>query len=283
MQNHTFPKKLDMRSSYDHIGMTVRQFSAGHIYKRKWKMSEKPVYFNPIRSKRTFDEISTEIKKMIVKGVFKPGDKLPAESEIARQFNVGRQTVREALRMLELSGFISIQKGGGGGAVITNTIINTISNSFLDAFQMKSISVKELTIARMEVEKLVISHVIDDCTDEDIDILNRNIEAAGNKINLGIQAFEENIGFHMLLARASKNGVFVIVVQSIMAIVAEFLSRIPQTLEISTRIWSEHKKMVEAIMRRDKNEAMVLMEDHLGFVDRRFNSSMEEMVRKNKI
>ncbi|MCK9228394.1 MAG: FadR/GntR family transcriptional regulator [Syntrophorhabdaceae bacterium] len=246
-------------------------------------MSEKPVYFNPIRSKRTFDEISTEIKKMIVKGVFKPGDKLPAESEIARQFNVGRQTVREALRMLELSGFISIQKGGGGGAVITNTIINTISNSFLDAFQMKSISVKELTIARMEVEKLVISHVIDDCTDEDIDILNRNIEAAGNKINLGIQAFEENIGFHMLLARASKNGVFVIVVQSIMAIVAEFLSRIPQTLEISTRIWSEHKKMVEAIMRRDKNEAMVLMEDHLGFVDRRFNSSMEEMVRKNKI
>ena len=90
------------------------------------------IIFTPIKSKRTFEEISFEIKRLIFKGILKPNDKLPSEIELARQFNVGRQTIREALRLLELSGFISIQKGSTGGPIIEDTIFNTISNSFLD-------------------------------------------------------------------------------------------------------------------------------------------------------
>lgn len=240
-------------------------------------MEKKMVYFNPIKNKRTFDEISTEIKKMIVEGIFKPGDKLPSESEIARQFSVGRQTVREALRLLELSGFLTVHKGGGGGSIITNTILNTISKSFLDAVQMKNISVAELTIARTEIEKLVICHAVENSTNEDINILKENIAKGSRKLALGVQAFEENIEFHILLARVSKNGVFTIVVESIMALVAEFLSRIPQTLEISTRVLGEHKQMVDAIVERNKEQAIKLMEAHLGFVDNRFKSSFEQI------
>ena len=92
--------------------------------------------FRPIKLRRAFDEISGEIKRLIFKGILKPGDRLPSESELASHFGVGRQTIREALRLLELSGFISMQKGGAGGPLVVDTILNTISNSFLDAFQM---------------------------------------------------------------------------------------------------------------------------------------------------
>ncbi|MBP7528404.1 MAG: FadR family transcriptional regulator [Syntrophorhabdaceae bacterium] len=246
-------------------------------------MDKKPVYFNPIKNRRTFDEISTEIKKMIIEGIFKPGDKLPSESEIARQFNVGRQTVREALRLLELSGFLRVHKGGGGGSIITNTILDTISKSLLDAVLMKNISVAELTRARSDIEKLVISQAVENATEEDISILNENISKGSKKIARGVQAFEENIGFHILLAKTSKNGVFTIVVESIMAIVADFLSRIPQTLEISARIMGEHKQMVDAIVEHDKERAIKLMDAHLGFVDVRFKSSFEEIAGQKKI
>jgi len=57
--------------------------------------------FKPIRGKRTFEEISSEIKRLIFDGVLKPGDKLPSEIELAKMFAVGRQSVREALRLLE--------------------------------------------------------------------------------------------------------------------------------------------------------------------------------------
>lgn len=75
---------------------------------------EKPI-FEPFKNnKRAFEEVSSSIKSLIFKGILQPGDKLPSEGELANQFNVGRQTVREALRILELSGFIKVQKGFGG-------------------------------------------------------------------------------------------------------------------------------------------------------------------------
>lgn len=240
-------------------------------------MDKKTVYFSPIKNRRTFDEVSMEIKKLIVGGVFKPGDKLPSESEIARQFSVGRQTVREALRFLELSGFLTVQKGGGGGSIITNTIVDTISRSFLDAVQMKNISVGELTAARLCIEKLVVSYAVDNATEADLAALNENIGKGSTKIRDGVQAFEENIDFHILLARTSKNGVFVIVVESIMALVADFLSRIPQSLEISKKVLNDHKHILAAISERDRLRAEKLIEKHLTSVDGRFRSSFEQI------
>ena len=74
--------------------------------------------FQPIKNERTFEKVSTRIKRLIFDGVLKPGDRLPSEMELAHQFDVGRQTIREALRILELSGFITVQKGGSGGPLI---------------------------------------------------------------------------------------------------------------------------------------------------------------------
>lgn len=246
-------------------------------------MEEKTIYFNPIKNKRTFDEIATEIKRMIVEGIFKPGDKLPSELEIARQFNVGRQTVREALRLLELSGFLTVQKGGGGGSIITNTIIDSIRKSFIDAVQMHTVSVAELTVARAEVERLVIRRAVANSTEEDIAALNENISKANKRIAAGVQAFEENIKFHVLLAKASKNAVFTIVLESIMTIVSDFLSRIPQTLEISKRVLEEHKLMVDAIMERDEDRAIELLGKHLDFVGKRFNTSFEQVTKQRRV
>ncbi|MEJ2098254.1 MAG: GntR family transcriptional regulator [Deltaproteobacteria bacterium] len=132
--------------------------------------------FSPIKNRRTFEQVSNEIKKFIFNGIFKPGDKLPPEKELAQQFRVGRQSVREALRILELSGFIVIQKGGGGGAVIKDSISSTISGLFLDAFQLEKITIEELTAARVEIEKIVLKHAIQQADAFDIERLRKNIE-----------------------------------------------------------------------------------------------------------
>ncbi|MBW2031251.1 MAG: FadR family transcriptional regulator [Deltaproteobacteria bacterium] len=120
-------------------------------------MNEQKALFTPIKTRRTFEEVSASIKQLILDGVLRPGDRLPSEMELARQFNVSRQTIREALRILELSGFISVQKGGSGGPLIRDTIMNTINNLFFDAFQLERISIDELTAARIETGRSWIS------------------------------------------------------------------------------------------------------------------------------
>ena len=238
--------------------------------------SDLKTVFTPIKSPRTFEEVSNQIKKLIFDGVFKPGDKLPSEIEIAQQFNVGRQSIREALRILELSGFITIQKGGGGGAIIKDTISNTISELFLDAFQLERITIEELTIARFEIEKIVLKYTIEKADKSDIESLQQNIQAAREKIENNNPAVDENIRFHKLLARASKNQLFVIVVEAVTAAIRHFLSGLGPDAETSdSEKWynesmmnskntlAYHEDILNAIVAKKLDLAIDILEDHL--------------------
>ena len=218
------------------------------------------VSFKPIQSKRTFEEVSSEIKQLVFKGALKPGDKLPSETELARQFNVGRQTVREALRILELSGFIAIQRGVSGGPIIKNTVLDTISKSLIDALLIERISIEDLTLARLEIEKVVLKHVIDKADDSDIRSLQENILRAKNKIQDNLQPFEENIQFHKLLAKASKNHIFLVVVESIMAVVSDITSQLQVDLKRSQKIVKHHENILNSIISRNSADAIAFLE-----------------------
>jgi DNA-binding FadR family transcriptional regulator len=149
---------------------------------------------------RAFEEVSSKIKEMIFKGVMKPGDRLPSEVELASRFQVGRQSVREALRILELSGFISVQKEGrSSGAIIQDTILKTVSDRFVDALVFEKLSLDHLTIARLEIEKRVVYYAINNACEQDCLALEENIARAREKIARNEPATEENILFHQLL------------------------------------------------------------------------------------
>src|SRR5260370_19079663 len=74
--------------------------------------------FSPAKPRRTFEEIINQIKANIEEGRLQRGDKLPTERALASQFQVSRNTVREALRTLEISGFVTLKRGPAGGALV---------------------------------------------------------------------------------------------------------------------------------------------------------------------
>jgi len=234
-------------------------------------MPEKNYLFSPINSRRAFEQVSMNIKDLIFQGVLKPGDKLPSETHLASQFNVGRQTIREALRLLELSGFIVIHKGGAGGPIIADTVINKISDLFLDAFRMRNITMDELTVARFEIEKVILNYVVKNATPSDFEALRENVDIAKSKIDNDLLATEENIQFHRLLAKASKNHVFVITLEAIMALVGDFLSHIGPNVETSGNVVRYHAAILEAIEEKDRELALQLLEQHILEVRDRLN------------
>jgi DNA-binding FadR family transcriptional regulator len=218
---------------------------------------------------------------MIFSGALKPGSRLPSETELANQFGVGRQTIREALRLLELSGFVIMRKGGAGGPIIVDTILNTLANAFLDIFCMGQISIDELTTARIEVEKIVLAYAFKNMEDSDIHALQDNVQKAQSKLGDGIQAFEENVQFHKLLAKASKNHVFVAVMESIITMVAHFRSLLGADLSLSKRAALEHAQILEAIMKKQKMRGLEILEKHLLYIDGRFKEFSTEQATHN--
>ena len=249
--------------------------------------------FTPIKSPRTFEEVSNQIKKLIFDGVFKPGDKLPPETELAQQFNVGRQSIREAMRILELSGFLTIQKGGGGGALIKDTISSTISELFLDAFQLEKISLEDLTIARFEIEKIVLKYAIENADASDIESLQENIRQSRERIENNLLAVDENIRFHKLLAKASKNHLFVIVVEAVTMAIRHFMSGLEPDPESSDseKWYSEnlmkskntlayHKSILQAVIEKKADQAIDILEKHLLEVKSRLQPLAGSQIRR---
>ena len=74
--------------------------------------------FVPLSPKRNFEEVANQIKELILSGQLKPLERLPSERDMAEQFNASRNTVREAYRILEETGFIRMKTGNTGGAMV---------------------------------------------------------------------------------------------------------------------------------------------------------------------
>jgi GntR family transcriptional repressor for pyruvate dehydrogenase complex len=222
-----------------------------------------PQVFEPIEQKRTYKEIAEKIKQAIFEGKLNPGDKLPPEIELARQFNVGRQTIREALRILEISGFIAIRLGSNGGPIIKNTILNKVSESFLNAIKLEKVTLNDIARARLELEKSIIYYAIENAKDEDIQELQDNLDEAKKELSKDRNIFLLNVEFHKILAKASKNPVFVIVMEAVMAFGTEWLSRSNISIEKSRKAFEEHKRIIDAIVAKDSELATKLMEYHI--------------------
>ncbi len=220
--------------------------------------------FSPIKkSRRAFEEVALHIKESIFSGVHKAGQRLPSEIELAQQFGVSRPTIREALRTLELAGFITIKTGVSGGPIVKDTVLTTISNLFMDVFQMEKITVEEFTAARLAIERVILDDAIINIEEGDIKNLKENVEQAKELLAKNELATGVNFDFHSLLARASKNKVFIILEKTMNAINFNIRSRSPARYKTSETAVEDHEKIIEALIRKDLKSAHKILEEHI--------------------
>jgi GntR family transcriptional regulator, transcriptional repressor for pyruvate dehydrogenase complex len=223
--------------------------------------------FTPVENRRSFERVSEQIKEAIVDGRLKPGDRLPPETELAARLHVSRQTVREALRMLEHAGLLETPKrGNGGGTVIRNAIPATISGLFVDALRLNSISVDELNEARASVEQVILKFAIERANEEDIRLLSENIAESRRLVEAGVEASENDIEFHRLLAQCSKNRVIELVADALLCGLRSVLARTPPTVQMSVESVSRHEAVLAALKRRDPEAANSQMLHHLNTI-----------------
>src|ERR1700726_2982800 len=112
--------------------------------------------FRPIHTRRAFEEICERIREQLALGVLKPGDKLPPERDLAQQLGVSRNVLREALRSLEMAGVLRLLKGVKGGAFIQEGDTSRMNEVMRDMLSLGTISVRELSEARIHVLDLAV-------------------------------------------------------------------------------------------------------------------------------
>jgi len=227
-------------------------------------MSKKPLFI-PLKSKRAFEKITEQIKELIYSGIFKPGDKLPCERELAAQFNVARMVVREAMRILEQSGFVHIKQGSNGGPVVKAIDSMPIKQSISDMVRIGNIKIQHLVECRLGVETVILEIAVERRTLSDLRLLEKNIEETERIVIQGKRPYEYSLEFHLLLARATKNPLYEVMIESIMNVMRSFVFSTKPEKEYIRRVINHHKEIYKAIKEQNLAKAKQKMQDH--FVD----------------
>lgn len=235
------------------------------------KQRDKNIQFEPRQTKRAFEHIVEQIRNRIYKGLLKPGNRLPSERELAEQFGTARLAVREAFRVLEGSGLISIRKGKMGGAYIKEFTERNVSQSLIDKMEDQVFTMEELMEARAGIESLIVELVIQRITEADFEALRKNIVETDRLISRGINSAEVQLRFHLLLARTARNSALETVLHSILNVFGQFLMReFDPPREHLQKHLEEHRNILKTIEKKASGQAKKQIMNHIKQSTRHF-------------
>ncbi|MBO8192666.1 FadR family transcriptional regulator [Streptomyces oryzae] len=175
--------------------------------------------FQPVRPVRAYQRVAEQIEDRILAGELPPGSRLPAERELVRQFDVGRSTIREALRVLQSSGLIRSRPGDPLGAEVLGVSPDTLSHALGRLARSHLSSPAELIQFRMVLDAESYRLAARLHTEEDLRRLTELADTMGECVSRDPHdphAFSEaDAQFHRVVAEASGNALLALCARAV--------------------------------------------------------------------
>lgn len=235
--------------------------------------------FQKIKTRRVFEEICEQIRSRLASGVLKPGDKLPAERDLAVEFKVSRPAVREALRTLEISGVVSLRKGVKGGAFIRDGNPAMLTQSLQDLMVLGTVSLRSLAEARVLINGVVIRLACERATEEDFEALQANIDFIESSEDL-LHRANAGVMFFRLIARATRNEVLMMLVDSLGDIIRVVIDRVGR--KARPELVAVRKDLLDAMRARDADTAIKWMNQYLDVVHQGLSGEPVELIKPGR-
>ena len=231
------------------------------------------IIYTPVKAKRLFEEIAEQIQSLISGGELQPGDKLLSERELADKLQVSRVSVREAIRSLEMLGFIEIRHGEGTFVRDTNAddVIRPLAlflamerGSLLDMFEVRRIF--ETATSALAAER---------ATDEEVDqigmLLEKMIDRIRHGDSEGGEAFDA--AYHYAVADATHNNLLIKLLRTVHEEWSKAVSAGSQQLLVGSdknaqKIIDQHTRVFQAIKAHDPGAASKAMLEHVTFAEK---------------
>jgi DNA-binding FadR family transcriptional regulator len=218
--------------------------------------------FVPLKPLRLSEEVHRQLKEAILGGHYTPGDRLPSERELCETFGVGRPVIREALRFLENSGLITVRQGSTGGAFVQRIDSSILAHTLEGIVKMDNVSLRELTEARLALEMGAFPLVVERFGPEDLAALEANMAEVEENLDHGIRK-KRNLGFHVLLVKASRNPLLAKIAEALFAFMEKLLEQYEYDVQRSRRVLNVHRDLVDLLKARQFDEAARVLEAHI--------------------
>lgn len=237
------------------------------------------------RAEKIAYSVAREIVSHVVESGMPPGQVLESEAEMMERYEVSRGSLREALRILEVLGFIRLKPGPRGGPVVLDPDVRQFSAIATLYYQRIDATYRELLEVRQTLEAATAAMAAARRTPEDVERLQAHLEASQAADLSDDRAFKSvGQGFHVLVSEIAGNRVLNLMMRSCTDVVANRTSHYlyPRD-QRRTAVLDVHEQIGNAIILGDAKAAESMMREHMedysGEAAAQYGGLIKEIVR----
>ncbi len=251
-----------------------------------------PSIKKPVKQAKLSDIILQQLETMILEGSLKPGQKLLAERELAKQFDVSRPSLREAIQKLEAKNLVTRRQGGG--TYVNEQILGGLSDPLFALMANNKESQFDLLEFRHGIEGMSAYYAAMRGTQADFDEIQHkhdNIGSAQLEDNYRIEA-QAVFEFYLAICAASHNAVILHLAQSMAPLLIDNIEKnltvLAKRPDVFSQISDYRTRLMSAIISGKPQIAWGASHRHLAFIEEvllkmtQENSRMERSMRRMK-
>jgi GntR family transcriptional regulator, transcriptional repressor for pyruvate dehydrogenase complex len=214
----------------------------------------------PLQRKRLADQVADRLMSMIAEGVWKPGDRLPPEPELMKQFQVGRSSIREAVGALSLIGLVTVRPGQGTHVAPFSTDDHRRPVGLLGIGRDR---IRELVEARLELECTIVRLAAERATTEDLETIKEAHRALRVTLENGESPINQDLAFHLAVAGACHNSVLIRFLREMRQPIRSWMEQKARHSWGYDQVFEQHETIIEAIASGSGSAAEQALKSHL--------------------
>lgn len=211
---------------------------------------------------KLIDKAQEEIKQMILNKHYDSDGYLPSEGELCELLKMSRSTIREAVRSLEIRGFL--QRVHGKGIRVADAGTQVMSRSLVDMVQQQQIELDDILEVRRMIEIRAAGIAAVRASAGQLEEMRRQIEIMENSPSREERYVNADFKFHHLIVEATGNKLLLAIVDAYEELLRELIKKSSDTEISLEREHGYHRNIYEAIERQDTDMAKSCMEVHLN-------------------
>jgi GntR family transcriptional repressor for pyruvate dehydrogenase complex len=210
---------------------------------------------------RLYEQVADHIEDLVSTGKLQVDDRLPPERDLAEKLGVARGVVREAVKVLDARGLVRVEPGRG--TFVTEGSAESISEHVSRLFRMGRLTYEDLIEVRKVLEVEIAYFAAGRADLDNLEMMRQAIEQMDQRLDNPEEYIEADLSFHLALARATQNGMFLLLIEVIVDFLQKSRRLIFQVPGAPQRGQVWHRRILQAVEEGDPDAAADAMRNHM--------------------
>ena len=222
----------------------------------------------PVRTARTFEAAIEHLTEAIEHARLRTGDRLPNEGALAEQLGISKPTLRQALRVLELSGLVEVRRGKSGGIFVATDLVPAVA--IFTAVKLEEEAAIDVLRARRVLERAVAQEAMHVATAADLVELERTIELLERHLGERPSVMRADAMFHRALVRSCRNETIQAAMRGVGRGLAPIRDAYSGGVAYDRQTLDVHRRRPAAMRSRDARALDEVLDEHFRMLETQF-------------